>query len=67
MSPAVCVFCGSRNGFDPAYATEAQKLGAGLAQSGWPLVGDIEAAIIGCSQGGSAQLKVVLFAAHFFK
>jgi len=38
MSSAVCVFCGSQNGFAPAYATAAQKLGAGLAQNGWPLV-----------------------------
>ena len=35
---SVCVYCGSRPGADPAYLTEAQALGRGLAERGWRLV-----------------------------
>jgi uncharacterized protein (TIGR00730 family) len=35
---SVCVFCGSRPGADPAYATEARALGALIAAEGWRLV-----------------------------
>jgi len=41
MTPAhlsVCVFCGSRNGRDPAYAAAARELGAALAREKWRLV-----------------------------
>lgn len=38
MLPSVCVFCGSRNGDDPAYAAAARDLGAVLAQQNWRLV-----------------------------
>ncbi|TVS02795.1 MAG: TIGR00730 family Rossman fold protein [Rhodobacteraceae bacterium] len=41
---SVCVFCGSRAGFSPAYAAEARALGALIAERGWRLVygaGDI--------------------------
>lgn len=43
MSPAtkgfaVCVYCGARNGVDPAYHTQAAALGQVLAQEGWQLV-----------------------------
>lgn len=39
MSPkSVCVYCGSRVGAMPAYATDARALGAALAQQGWRLV-----------------------------
>ena len=42
MSPAapksVCVFCGSRDGGDPAYAEAATALGAALATAGLRLV-----------------------------
>jgi len=31
---SVCVFCGSRPGRDPAYASAARDLGAGLAGAG---------------------------------
>jgi len=37
-SVSVCVFCGSRVGDDPDYATAAKNLGAGLAHEGWRLV-----------------------------
>ena len=35
---SVCVFCGSRSGTDPAYATEARALGQAIAANGWRLV-----------------------------
>ncbi|WOI54869.1 TIGR00730 family Rossman fold protein [Palleronia sp. LCG004] len=37
-TPAICVYCGSRDGTDPAYAAEAEALGRGLAERGWQLV-----------------------------
>ena len=36
--PAVCVFCGSSPGADPAFAAAAAELGASLARSGTRLV-----------------------------
>ncbi|MBK5927948.1 TIGR00730 family Rossman fold protein [Rhodobaculum claviforme] len=41
MTPSqrsVCVFCGARNGAQPAYAQAARALGALLAAEGWRLV-----------------------------
>ena len=41
---SICVYCGSRDGADPAYATAADTLGAAIALEGWRLVygaGDI--------------------------
>jgi len=39
VSPrSVCVYCGSRNGNDPAFAQAADAVGAMLARSGWRLV-----------------------------
>ncbi|WP_425083053.1 TIGR00730 family Rossman fold protein [Ruegeria profundi] len=35
---SVCVYCGSRNGNNPAYSDSAKQLGAALAQEGWRLV-----------------------------
>ena len=35
---SVCVFCGSRDGVDPAYVRDAETLGAGLANAGMRLV-----------------------------
>ncbi len=35
---SVCVYCGSRPGTDPAYATAATDTGAMLAANGWRLV-----------------------------
>ncbi|RVV98771.1 TIGR00730 family Rossman fold protein [Mesobaculum littorinae] len=37
-SPRICVYCGSRDGARPAYATAADTLGTALAQAGWGLV-----------------------------
>lgn len=42
--PSVCVFCGSRNGDDPAFRASAMALGKVMAREGWRLVygaGDI--------------------------
>lgn len=38
FSRKVCVFCGSRSGHDPAHATLARALGAGLVREGIGLV-----------------------------
>jgi uncharacterized protein (TIGR00730 family) len=41
---SVCVYCGSRDGVDPAYAAAADELGAAIAAEGWRLIygaGDI--------------------------
>ncbi len=35
---SVCVFCGSRNGTNPAYTAAAQDLGSAIANQGWRLV-----------------------------
>ena len=35
---AVCVFCGSRDGNDPAYVAAAKETGAAVARRGWKLV-----------------------------
>ncbi len=35
---SVCVYCGSRNGTNPAYSDAAKQLGTALAQEGWRLV-----------------------------
>ena len=35
---SVCVYCGSRDGADPAFASAAEQLGALLAEMGWRLV-----------------------------
>jgi hypothetical protein len=37
-SPAICVFCGSSYGKDPAYRAAAEKLGTALTASGFNLV-----------------------------
>ncbi len=36
--PSICVFCGSRNGNDPAYAQAATALGTAIAEADWRLV-----------------------------
>ena len=38
MSTAICVYCGSRSGTNPAYAAQAEALGRGLADAGARLV-----------------------------
>ena len=35
---SLCVYCGSRDGDDPAFAAEATALGAAMAEEGWRLV-----------------------------
>ena len=35
---SVCVYCGSRNGVNPAYSQAASQFGTLLAQEGWRLV-----------------------------
>ncbi len=35
---AVCVYCGARNGHDPAYQHAATDLGQAIAREGWQLV-----------------------------
>ncbi|MGC9417562.1 MAG: TIGR00730 family Rossman fold protein [Rhodovulum sp.] len=37
-APSICVFCGSRDGRDPAHAAEAEAFGRILAEQGWRLV-----------------------------
>jgi len=37
-TPSICVFCGARNGDDPAFAAAARAVGTMLADHGWRLV-----------------------------
>ncbi|MEM8655488.1 MAG: TIGR00730 family Rossman fold protein [Pseudomonadota bacterium] len=59
-SLSVCVYCGSRPGVAPAYTTEAEALGAGIATRGWRLVygaGDVGlmGAVARAAQTGGAD------------
>ncbi|MCK0166610.1 TIGR00730 family Rossman fold protein [Jannaschia sp. S6380] len=38
MTKSICVYCGSRDGSDPAFADAAEALGRGIADRGWRLV-----------------------------
>lgn len=38
VPPSVCVFCGSRDGVDPAARAAATRLGEQMARAGWRLV-----------------------------
>jgi uncharacterized protein (TIGR00730 family) len=38
QNPAICVFCGSSYGDDPAFRDAARAMGAGIAKAGWSLV-----------------------------
>ena len=38
MTKSVCVYCGSRDGDDPAFAQAAEDLGRGIAARDWRLV-----------------------------
>jgi uncharacterized protein (TIGR00730 family) len=38
LMDSVCVFCGSRDGNDPAYLAAARQTGAAIARRGWKLV-----------------------------
>ena len=35
---SLCVYCGSRQGVDPAYMSAAKELGLTIAAEGWRLV-----------------------------
>lgn len=63
--PAICVFCGSSHGIDPAYTEAAQRLGALLVARGFDLVfggggvglmGEVAASV---SQAGGKILGVI--------
>jgi hypothetical protein len=36
--PTLCVYCGSRTGANPAFATAARRVGTAIGQRGWQLV-----------------------------
>ncbi|SDZ46762.1 hypothetical protein SAMN05444004_11595 [Jannaschia faecimaris] len=38
MTKSICVYCGSRDGDNPTFATAAEMLGQGIADRGWRLV-----------------------------
>lgn len=57
---SVCVFCGARDGADPAYAQAGREMGAMIARRGWRLVyGAGDVGIMGrvarAAQAGGAQ------------
>jgi uncharacterized protein (TIGR00730 family) len=63
--PAICVFCGSSHGVDPAYTEAAQRLGQLLTERGFELVfggggvglmGEVAASV---SQRGGAILGII--------
>ena len=62
---SVCVFCGSREGTDPAFRKAATELGAGIAQRHWRLVyGGGEIGIMGtlaaaAHEGGAEVLGIM--------
>ncbi len=62
---SLCVFCGSRSGFRPAYRQAAEDLGSAIARNGWRLVygagdvglmGEVARAAIGA---GATSLGVI--------
>jgi len=64
-SRSVCVFCGSRDGADPAYRAAAEELGSGLAAAGWQLVygaGDVGlmGAVAEAAQAGGGDTMGVI-------
>lgn len=62
---SVCVYCGARDGDDPAYAEEAEAVGQLLAARGWRLVyGAGDVGLMGrvaraAQAGGGATLGVI--------
>jgi uncharacterized protein (TIGR00730 family) len=38
LKPAICVFCGSSYGDDPAFRDAARAIGTGIATAGWSMV-----------------------------
>jgi uncharacterized protein (TIGR00730 family) len=65
FAASVCVFCGARPGDSPAFAEEAAKFGAALAQEGWRLVygagdrGIMGAVAAAAEQAGGPLLGVI--------
>jgi len=62
---AVCVFCGARNGHDPAYLAAAEETGRMLAGNGWEVVfgaGDIGlmGAVARAAQGAGGRTLGVI-------
>lgn len=62
---SICVFCGSRLGHDPAWASMAAQLGSGLAQAGhrlvfgagrWGLMGTVAQAAL---EGGAEVVGII--------
>jgi len=62
---SVCVYCGARDGADPAFAREAEAVGTLLAERGWRLVyGAGDVGLMGrvarsAQLGGGATLGVI--------
>lgn len=65
QKPAICVFCGSSFGRDPAFRDAARVMGAGIARAGWSLVfggggnglmGDVAKS----AQAGGAQVQGII-------
>ena len=62
---SLCVYCGSRDGADPAYRTAATELGQAIARKGWRLVygaGDVGlmgAVADAATTAGAATLGVI--------
>lgn len=65
FSASVCVYCGSRDGRDPALPGTARETGAMLARNGWRLVfgagdrGLMGAVARGATEAGGATLGVI--------
>lgn len=65
FSASVCVYCGSRDGADPALPRLAREAGALIARNGWRLVygagdrGLMGAVATGATQAGGATLGVI--------
>ena len=64
-SRAVCVYCGSRHGGDPAYRGAAEDLGRLIAEAGWQLVygaGDVGlmGTVANAAQAGGADTMGVI-------
>ncbi len=62
---AVCVYCGSRHGVDPAYRSAAEDLGRLIAEAGWQLVygaGDVGlmGTVANAAQAGGADTMGVI-------
>lgn len=54
----LCVFCGSRPGALPAYATAARAIGSGLARRGWQLVyGGGKVGLMGATADAAKQAE----------